>query len=406
MKTLQAYIDEIEERKNRGHGLSHFLSYMKTLKNPHCQIDCIHVAGTNGKGSTVNYLRSILQEAGYKVGTFTSPYLIHHQDRIRINDEDISDEVFLQIIQQHYDDWVTWDLSMFEIDMVIACLWFLQEKVDIAIFETGLGGRLDATNIVTPIVSVITNIGMDHMQLLGDTYQKIAYEKAGIIKKGIDVITAETKEDCLAVFHEVAKSHDTHCLTLSTIRNIEKGNYQVHFDYRDFSSICISQGALYQCDNAVLAIETCLYIHKHTHFTISKQAIYDGISSTIWKGRFELLSTEPLMILDGAHNPEGIQALVDSLAGIENLHILFSVLEDKKFDEMLTILQTVSTHIYVYNTNNARALDMRIWKDKEAITYVESFESVIQQAFLQKKPLVITGSLYFVSEVRAYWQRK
>ena len=158
-KDAKTLIEEIEHRKNRGNTLEHFKNYMESIGNPHKDIKAIHIAGTNGKGSTTNYIRSILQSAGYKTGSFTSPYIITHRDRIRINDIYISEEKFVEIAQQYYDGWMKWDLSMFEIDMAIACIWFKEQQVDVAVFETGLGGRLDFTNILTPMVSVITNIG-------------------------------------------------------------------------------------------------------------------------------------------------------------------------------------------------------------------------------------------------------
>ena len=156
----------IEQRKNRGYGLDHFKQYMVSLGNPQNRLRSIHI-------------RSILQAAGYKVGSFTSPFMITHLDRIRINNQDIREEAFLGITNRYYDSWMEWDLSMFEIDMCIAVFYYLEEQVDYCVFETGLGGRKDATNILQPLVSVITNIGMDHMEFLGDTLEKIAKEKAG-----------------------------------------------------------------------------------------------------------------------------------------------------------------------------------------------------------------------------------
>lgn len=405
MKTITQLIQEIEERKNRGNTLSHFISYMNSINNPHQHVTCIHIAGTNGKGSTLNYIRSILQSAGYKVGTFTSPYLTHHQDRIRIQNQDIPDDILMKYADQYYDSWIKWDLSMFEIDMAIACLWFLEEKVDIAIFETGLGGRLDFTNIIHPLVSVITNIGMDHMHILGDTYEAIAYEKAGIIKTGIDVITAENKLECLRIFQDVAKSKQANCIQISSIENIRRFPHQICFDYELLKDIWISQGAMYQTKNAALAIETCLYLRNQNKLYIEDQHIYEGISSTIWEGRYEIFCKEPLLMIDGAHNKEGIDALVESLEGISDLHILFSVLQDKQFDSMLQSLKQVSNHIMVTNFMNYRSLDMKQVAD-EQVVYVNNMEETIMRVWKNKKPLVITGSLYFISEVRSFLKSK
>lgn len=405
MKTIDEIIQEIEQRKNRGNSLSHFISYMESIHNPHTYLKSIHIAGTNGKGSTLNYIRSILQCAGYKVGTFTSPYLIHHQDRIRIQNQDIPDDVFMKYVHTYYDSWMTWDLSMFEIDMAIACLWFQEEQVDIAIFETGLGGRLDFTNIIHPLVSVITNIGMDHMQILGNTYQEIAYEKAGIIKESIDVITAEDKLECLQVFEEVAKKKGSNCILIDTMIHKRKSLYQMMFDYKTLKNITIPQGAIYQTKNAALAIETCMYLRNQKNLCIENQHIYEGIASTIWKGRYEVFCKEPFLMIDGAHNKEGIQALVDSLKGIENLHIIFSVLVDKQFHEMLEVLKQVSKHIIVTNFNHERSLDMMQVVD-EHVVYVEDVKETIMDIREKGYPLVITGSLYFISEVREFLAHK
>ena len=175
-KNVEEAIAAIEKRRHHHSGLELFKKAMSELHDPQDQLQSIHVGGTNGKGSTVNYLRSILQRAGYKVGTFTSPYLISHHDRIRINDLSISDEKLLFYINETEPLWTKYELSMFEIDMLIASLYFRDEKVDVAIFEVGMGGRLDATNVLRkPLVSVITNIGMDHMMYLGDTYETVSY---------------------------------------------------------------------------------------------------------------------------------------------------------------------------------------------------------------------------------------
>ena len=161
-------IQLFEGRKNRGYGLMHFKDYMKSIGDPQKKLKSIHVAGTNGKGSTNNDIRSMLQEAGYCVGSFTSPYMITHLDRIRINDMYMDEKEFIEIANTYYESWLTWDLSMFEIDMMLACIYFERHHVDYAVFEVGLGGRKDATNILEPLISVITNIGLDHMELLGD----------------------------------------------------------------------------------------------------------------------------------------------------------------------------------------------------------------------------------------------
>lgn len=395
-------IQLIEGRKNRHHGLEHFKRYMASLHNPHHQLKSIHIAGTNGKGSTTNDIRSILQAAGYRVGSFTSPYMITHLDRIRINDVDIEEDSFVSITNTCYDGWVEWDLSMFEIDMCIAVLYFLQKQVDICVFETGLGGRLDATNILHPLVSVITNIGLDHMELLGHTHALIAEEKAGIIKPGIDLITAEEKQDCLAVFQTHCEEAKSEMITLQPIQEEEAHAQGLSFTYGPYAHIKLQGFAHYQLRNAALAIETIRYLNAKGRITVSQEQLYQGIYDAVWLGRFETISRNPLIILDGAHNAHGIHALCENLKQMPDVQILFSVLKDKNFEAMIQELEAVSDTIMVVPFQNERALDVSIFQGRPHVQLMDSYQKAIAQAIKQDRPLVITGSLYFISEVRKY----
>ena len=392
----------IEQRKNRGYGLDHFKQYMVSLGNPQNRLRSIHIAGTNGKGSTTNDIRSILQAAGYKVGGFTSPFMITHLDRIRINNQDIREEAFLGITNRYYDSWMEWDLSMFEIDMCIAVFYYLEEQVDFCVFETGLGGRKDATNILQPLVSVITNIGMDHMEFLGDTLEKIAKEKAGIVKEGIDLITAEDKECCLQVFQKHTASAHAQCIKAGEISNIQETADGLSFDYGNLKDVALYGKARYQCRNAALAIEVCLYLQRQGHLRLTEAQLRAGQHQAGWIGRFETLSKEPLIILDGAHNADGIHALCETLKQMEDVQVLFSVLKDKNFEAMLQELETVCGEILVVPFYNERALDVRLLEGRKHIHLMESYERAIPHALQKVKPLVITGSLYFISDVRKY----
>ena len=392
----------IEQRKNRGYGLDHFKQYMASLGNPQNRLRSIHIAGTNGKGSTTNDIRSILQAAGYKVGGFTSPFMITHLDRIRINNQDIREEAFLGITNRYYDSWMEWDLSMFEIDMCIAVFYYLEEQVDFCVFETGLGGRKDATNILQPLVSVITNIGMDHMEFLGDTLEKIAKEKAGIVKEGIDLITAEDKECCLQVFQKHTASAHAQCIKIGEISNIQETADGLSFDYGNVKDVALFGKARYQCRNAALAIAVCLYLQRQGHLRLTEAQLRAGLHQAVWIGRFETISKEPLIILDGAHNADGIHALCETLKQMEDVQVLFSVLKDKNFEAMLQELETVCGEILVVPFYNERALDVRLLEGRKHIHLMESYERAIPHALQKVKPLVITGSLYFISDVRKY----
>lgn len=395
-------IAEIEGRKNRGYGLSHFQAYMESIGNPHLDLCAIHVGGTNGKGSTTNYVRAILQAAGYRVGSFTSPYLITHRDRIRINDIEISKADFLKIANDYYASWIEWDLSMFEIDMCIASVYFKQQKVDYCVFEVGLGGRLDATNVLQPLLSVITNIGMDHSELLGNSYTAIAKEKAGIIKEGIPLVTAEKKAECRSVFAEIAKEKHSEVHVLKPIENRRCENLHILFDYGDHKQIKLATAADYQCENAALAIEAVSLLHERLH--ISEEILRQALAAAQWKGRFEIVRQEPLVILDGAHNAEGIQALCDSLKNIHNPVIVFSVLKDKNFTVMLEKLMRITDTLIVTKLQHERAYDMDRLAQQYDVCYIEDSKAAIKQACAMKRAVVITGSLYFISEVRAYFK--
>lgn len=406
IQDIDALLEEIEQRKNRGSGLTHFQDYMRMIGNPHLKLKVIHVAGTNGKGSTLNYTRSILQEAGYRVGTFSSPYLETHRDRIRINDHFISEEEFLRIANRYYDSWMEYDLSMFEIDMAIASIYFLEEGCDFCIFEVGLGGRLDLTNIVEPLVTVITNIGMDHMEQLGDTYEKIAYEKAGIIKEHVPLITAEEKRQCLQVFEESCAKHHVPMILMDPPTRVQYALDSISFCYKGMD-IKISNGAHYQIKNASCAIEAILQLKKRTDAHITKEHIEKGIAKAIWKGRFETIWKDPWIILDGAHNEEGILALKETLQDFPAVHILFAALKDKDTDAMMRILLQITKHITVTQFPFYRSLNAVAVAKDFPVQIEEDFHKAIEESMQHPDtPLVITGSLYFISQVREYLMKK
>lgn len=392
---------EVIESKRQNHSLDKLKEIMCELGNPQDCIKSIHVAGTNGKGSTTDFIRSILQHAGYKVGTFTSPYLISHHDRIRINNENIDDKRLLDYINQTQIYWEKYDLNMFDIDMMIASLYFKEENVDFAIFEVGMGGRMDATNVLNhPLISVITNIGKDHMQFLGDTLEKIAYEKAGIIKESIDCVTASHHQECIDVFNNVCASKHSNLICIDPIENINQ-NEGITFDYKKQTYHLKSQ-ASYQCKNASLAIEVIHQLNKKGIVDLSNVEIMNGLENTEWAGRFEMMRKNPLIIIDGAHNEHGIQALVDSLKGYEDIKIIFSCLADKNGKEMLIKLMEVSHDITVCDFDFYRADSSKRLAEGFDVKVETDYKKAILDAFDHKGTLVISGSLYFISVVRKY----
>ena len=399
-------IEYITKRTKRDYGLSEFKAYIEKLQNPQYQLSCIHVGGTNGKGSTTNYLRSILQANGYTVGTFTSPHLESHHDRIRINDVPISDEDLVRFANTHYQDWETYGLTMFEIDMFISIMYFLEHQVDFVIYEVGLGGELDATNIIKPLVSVVTNIGFDHMDYLGDTLELITQAKAGIIKENTPFITSERKQKSVNIFQETCMKKQAPFIMLEDAYNIQYGN-DIFFDYKKFKDIHLETPAHYQVSNASLAIETCIQLRK-LGVAISDEAIYSGLSSAMWKGRFEKVSNKPLVYIDGAHNEHGMRALVDTLKSVNvPITIVFSALKDKETDNMLELLLQVTSNVIVTEFDFYRAKTAVDLAGHFPVKVITPWSEAIEYALEHHEGMVvITGSLYFISDVRMYFKQK
>ncbi len=392
----------IEQRKHHHSGLEQLKKAMKELNDPQDDLTSIHIGGTNGKGSSVNYIRSILNEAGYKVGTFTSPYLVSHHDRIRIDNVNISDEKLLSYLNSSEEIWKKYDLSMFEIDMLVASLYFKDEKVDFAIFEVGMGGRLDATNILKkPIVTAITNIGLDHMEYLGNTYEAIAKEKAAIIKEGVNCITGSKRKDCIQVFKNTCKEHHCSCICVGECTDIKIEN-GVSFVYQN-QDYQLSTLATYQCKNAALAIEVVNEL-KRQNVAISIKNIERGLHDTEWPGRFEIVKQDPLVIIDGAHNADGMTELIESIKPFHHIHVIFSCLKDKDGANMLEKLLKISDDITICEFDFYRAQKAEAWENYP-VKIEKDYVKAIQDGMKKKGVLLICGSLYFISLVRKYFKQ-
>lgn len=400
--SIEAFIEFTTQRMSAGRfGLSALKEAMEILGNPQFDIPSVHIAGTNGKGSTTNFLRSVLQTAGYRVGTFTSPHLEVHNDRIRINDIFISDAKLLELANRYHTFIVEHGLTMFEIDMLIAAIYFKEAKIDIALYEVGLGGRLDATNVILPQLCLITNIGMDHMEYLGDTLEAIAGEKAGIIKADIPLITAENKEECLSVFREVCRQTNSQLEMTYDPVLINSQADAITFIARGYT-ITLQGPALYQMKNASLALDAALKL-RQIGWIINDQDIVSGLANTLWKGRFEVVHRNPTIILDGAHNEHGIQAILSSVQTLPRpIVAVFTALKDKKSQGMLEKLLTVCDKIIVTEFSyyrKAKAVDLAGNLPVEVI--VDPLTALREGLRLAKTgSLLITGSLYFISDVR------
>lgn len=381
-KRSKRTIDQFRETLNKCHIL------MK-------QKNMIHIAGTNGKGSTVNYLRSILNAHGYKVGTFTSPYLISHNDRIRVDDVPISDEDLLKYVNQYYRIIEEDQLSMFEIDVLIMLAYFQSLDLDYRIIETGIGGLNDKTNVIDPIVSAITNIGLDHQKQLGDIYD-IINEKMGIIKPNQMFITSETKGTILARFQEQC---DAMGAVMYVVPEYQVSRYPFHFRYRDMAFTLENQG-IYQVTNARLALTIASKLIK-----FDPVVTQSAIEQASWKGRYETLSYHDVQVdIDGAHNMPGIQALLQTLRvkKEKDVAIVFSCLNDRDVDEMIDEMLKAGYPVYVTTFQDERAIDLSTIEPRPQLTIVKSYIEAMQTAYIKKQHIVVTGSLHFISKVRKY----
>ncbi len=309
------------------------IDMMEALGNPELKFKSIHVAGTNGKGSVSHFLASILQEAGYKVGLYTSPHLVDFRERIRINGEMIPQQEVVDFVERNRQLFADLKLSFFEMTVGMAFDYFAQEKVDIAVVEVGMGGRLDSTNVILPELSVITNIGLDHTQFLGDTLEKIAVEKAGIIKEGVPVVVGETQPETEPVFRRIATEH------FAPITFADQ-----HYVVDDISRYTEELTGEYQKKNIATVLEAVEVLNSCSRFSISNSQLQRGLSRVVTNthlhGRWQTIGTEPLTICETAHNEPGIRAMMDKLKSMDfkRLHLVYGCVNDKDFRSILHLL--------------------------------------------------------------------
>jgi dihydrofolate synthase/folylpolyglutamate synthase len=367
------------------------------LGNPERDILCIHVAGTNGKGSTSHLLASILQEAGYKVGLYTSPHLKDFRERIKINGAEISESFVCDFIQKHKNFFEINELSFFEMTVGLAFDYFKTEKTDIAIIEVGMGGRLDSTNIISPLLSVITNIGLDHTQFLGTTLESIAGEKAGIIKSNIPVVIGEYTIETKPVFLAKAKENNSEILFASdnfkeTFPSALKGDYQTH--------------------NKRTVLQTIQVLNTQNKFKISdencKKGFLNVVKNTGLNGRWQQLNESPKVICDTAHNKNGLEIVLNQVVNekFDTLHFVLGVVNDKDLEEILPLFPKKANY-YFCKPNIPRGLDATILQEKAAEFQLkgEVFNSVSNayQVALEKASkndfIYIGGSTFVVAEV-------
>lgn len=404
-------------------GLKRMEWMLERLDRPDKNFPSIHVAGTNGKGSTVTFIRSMLEELGLVVGTFTSPFIKVFNERISVNGEPIEDAEILRLanlvypLAQELEETPLGGPSEFEVITTMMFLYFGEGYVDAAVIEVGIGGLYDSTNVVTPEVSVITTIGMDHMALLGDTLPEIAQQKAGIIKSSVPVVTGNIPEEALEEIREIAVENNSQLFAYETDYTVSKWQtlptWGEQFRYEDeeilLKTVQIGMLGRHQVENAATAIKAVEVYAERQALSLNHEALLRGLKRAFWPGRMEKISDEPIIILDGAHNEPGIERLVETIKNDfpqQRVHILFAVMKNKEIQNMVDLIQAlpnVQLNLTSFDFERAAAEDeLKPYVHGEGQYYEEWQEGLITELrdMNEGDILLVTGSLYFISEVR------
>ena len=406
-------------------GLERMVELLALRGNPHLKLKVIHISGTNGKGSTIAFLKNMLEKMGLRVGVFSSPYLIHYTDQIAINEESIP-EARLESLMADYRLLLEGEHAQalqgtteFEIITAIAYDYFAFEQVDVAIMEVGMGGLLDSTNVCQPILTGITTIGLDHVALLGDSLEAIAEQKAGIIKQGVPLVTGHIVPEAMVVIDQIAKAKQATRIAYGEAYQVSHYESIVTGEVFGYTS-AVRQGrfqtgllGLHQIENAGMALALLDSYCQATGLELPDNALVaQALEETRWPGRLEVVAREPLMILDGAHNPHAIKALLATLKERftdYQKEILFTCIKTKALEDMLDLLETLpGTKITLTHFEDSRATDEKVLKelaDSRNLNY-QDWQEFLDQKLSgneEKKTVrIITGSLYFLAQVRAY----
>ena len=392
-------------------GLERITAFCHHLGNPQRNFYTIHVAGTNGKGSVSHMLASILQQAGYRTGLFTSPHLSDFRERIRVDGEMIPKQKIVNFVDKHQAKMQELDLSFFEMTAAMAFDYFDQSDVEVAVIETGLGGRLDATNIITPLLSVVTNIGMEHTEYLGDTIEKIASEKAGIIKKSVPVVIGEASSAYNAIFEARAEELHSRVIyaeqewVLNAVEHFD--NYNQHFSLvrsRDERGYELDIDLLgdYQRHNIVTACAAADYLAEQTPLTISRRAFREGLATTAANtglmGRWQVLEREPYMVADTGHNAHGMKYVVEQLNTLEcdRLFCVMGFAKDKNLDDIMPLLPRKAHYIFTRaSVDRARAIE-DITAVAERLGLDFETKPTVYEAIERAKCLALAGDAIFI----------
>jgi len=408
--------------------LANSISLMEIMGNPQGKFRTVHVAGTNGKGSTSACIASILQVAGYRVGLYTSPHLVSFTERIRVNGTSISEADVVDLAQSVRDAYLglkgpdaseAMTPTFFEVTTAIAFRYFADQGVDFAVIEVGMGGRLDSTNVIMPLVSVITNIDLEHTEFLGATLVQIAGEKAGIIKPAVPLVTGAKQPEVINLFEREAKAHGAAVYRLQKDfrpENCVPGISQV-FDYRgltsDYPGLRLNLVGRHQVDNACLALAAieCL---RGAGIAVSESALRSGLEQSRWEGRMERVAQRPDIYLDGAHNPASARALAGTIAELKPSHrrlvLVIGILSDKDYHGILAELLPLADHVVVTKPQYSRALDIDVLTREvrnlhASVDAAETVGEAIERSRLRASAddlILVTGSLYVVGDARSF----
>lgn len=396
--------------------------FMEQLDHPEKKLKIVHVAGTNGKGSVIEMLSNVLEQAGYIVGEFMSPHIVRFNERIRINHEDILDEELEELakimepIVSKYNETHEVHVTLFELETAMALLYFVKKKCDIVILETGLGGLVDCTNIVEPILSIITSIGYDHMDILGSTLEEIAIQKAGIIKENSETIFIKQEQKVNKIIEKTCKEKNNvlHLIEPQNWTNISYRNEYQIFDYKDQKQIGINLKGSKQIGNACIVLEALKILEKKG-YNISKGAIQTGLKTVVHKARFEVIHKNPTIIFDGAHNEAAIQNLKEMIKKYykqDNKVYIISILKTKDYKTVIKELMEDKKSIFIFTDGTKEQDEVKCYVKKEKLyeealkyradnLYTDSLENALKKCKkdYQNATIFVIGSFYIYKEV-------
>lgn len=405
-------------------GLKRTQLLLEFCGNPHSKLKYIHVAGTNGKGSICSMTASILMSQGYKTGLYTSPHLVTFNERVRIDGAKIPDDALVEILEELIPKAKELGCTFFEITTVLALMWFAKNKVDFAVIETGMGGRFDSTNVLYPVLCIITQIDFDHKDYLGNNLREISEEKAGIIKPAVPVIVADTHQELRDIFIKKAEEQEAPIFFSSDWYSVKDIIYNQDFSmqltisdgHKVYEDLVLEKSGNHQINNLKAVLSAVNFLRRK--FEISDEAVYQGLKSikknTGLFARMEIIKDDPMLILDVAHNPGSVKAMTNTLGNsgyiCQFYNVVFGVLADKEIDKMLEYLKPYTRTLIVTKPINERASSVQeIARIAEAngfndIEEIENISEAINYAMLLEQQFLIVGSFYTAGEAVKYLQ--